>query len=73
MAKGAPIAVGASVRVVAQCDDTLPERFVGRKGRVLEKLPYQEIGDDPDRDPVWLVQHRGDETQIYWTEELARR
>lgn len=72
MARRAPIAVGASVRVVEQADDTLPESFVGRKGRVVEKLPYQGVGD-AKRDPLWLVQHRGSERQMYWTEELERR
>jgi hypothetical protein len=68
--------VGDNVRVVMATDETLPEEYVGRLGRLIEVLPYQEIGDKPPEDPLFLVAHapsygRKYERQIYWREEIA--
>lgn len=66
---------GQLVKVVAQADDTLPDRFMGRIGVVVGWPVYQEIGDDPEIDPVYEVRHGpayGEAacTQIYWSDEI---
>jgi hypothetical protein len=75
----AKLAPGTKVVVVEAYDEMLPGRFVGRAGVVVERLPYQEIGDDPEAgDPVYLVAHGPwmgypRERQIYFTEEVRAR
>lgn len=68
---------GDEVVVVMRYDETLPEEFLGRRGVVVGPMPYQELGDDPEVDPVYLVEHgpsttsgRPFGTQIYWREEI---
>lgn len=69
---------GDEIVVVLRYDETLPDRFLGRRGVVVGPMPYQELGDDPEVDPVYLIKHapsmgRPYETQIYWTEEIENR
>jgi hypothetical protein len=68
--------VGDDVVVVGRADPTLPESYLGRKGRIVEFPAYQEVGDDPDEDPFILVEHAASKdleagTQFYWSEEIA--
>lgn len=70
--------VGDVVRVVAQTDETLEDRFVGRIGVVRDADRYHACGDNPPVDPFIEVQHAQGfgspaEVNFYWTEELAVR
>lgn len=73
---GVKFVKGDRIVVVQQYDETLPAEFLGRHGVVVGPMPYQEIGDDPKTDPVYLVKHgpsmgRRPCNQIYWNEEIA--
>jgi hypothetical protein len=62
--------------VVRRADETLPEEYLGRKGKILKFMPYQEVGDDPEADPFILVKHPASKdrkacTQFYWSEEIV--
>lgn len=70
--------VGDVVLVVSATDETLPMEFVGRLGKVAACPEYQGVGDDPEIDPFWPVQHgpgwgQPACVQFYWTEEVERR
>jgi hypothetical protein len=74
-AEATKLAKGDQIVVVLRYDETLPSDFLGRRGVVIGPMAYQEIGDDPEVDPVYLVKHgpsmgRRPCNQIYWREEI---
>jgi hypothetical protein len=61
---------GDAVVVVFSKDEPFIDHYLGIRGFVVEKMLYQGCGDDPDVDPLYVVDLGPEGQALFWTEEL---